>query len=176
MSDFARVDSIDVLRAFREAYVKFAEEARNALIASEIETRRGMNYVLVDRTAYWKNQLKRRTEKLSQAKLELNAKTIGQGNQEAKGVTEARENVRKAVARLQEAEAKLKSIAKWKPILEHAETEYRSLSQPLADALQGEVAQTIALLDRMIASLDAYVALAPPSTAAIVSPEGGESS
>lgn len=172
MADVAKVDSIEVIRQFREAYCKFAEEARNALIAADIETRRGMDYILVDRVNYWKNELKRRSEKLSQARLELNAKTLGQGNEEAKGVTEARENVRKAVARIEEAETKLKAIAKWKPVLEHAASEYRSLSQPLSDAVQGEMAKSLGLLERMITSLEAYIAIAPPSTAAIVSPEG----
>lgn len=172
MADVARVDSIEVIKRFREAYCKFAEEARNALIAADIETRRGMDFILIDRSNHWKNELKRRTEKLNQAKLELNAKTLTQGGNEAKGVTEARENVRRAVARLNEAEAKLKTISKWKPVLEHAAAEYRSLSQPLSDAVHGEMEAAIGLLERMISSLEAYVALAPPSTAAIVSPEG----
>ena len=172
MADFARVDSIDALKQFRDAYCKFAEEARNALIAADIETRRGKDYILIARVGHWKSELKRRSEKLSQARLELNAKTLGQTGGEEKGVTEARENVRKAVARIGEAEAKLKAIAKWKPVLEHAASEYRALSQPLADALQGEMAHALGLLERMITSLEAYIAIAPPSTAAIVSPEG----
>ena len=131
-----------------------------------------MDYIFIDRVNHWKTELKRRSEKLNGARLELQAKTIGQGSGETKGVTEARENVRKAAAKVVEAEEKLKAIAKWKPVLEHAAAEYRSLSQPLADAVQGEMAKAIGLLERMISSLDAYVAIAPPLTAAIISPEG----
>lgn len=162
MSDTARITSIQALRDFREALCLFADEARNALVASDMEARRSTNFVLNDRLTFWKAEIKRRTEQANQARIEMHRKKLVQSNSEAKGLSEAREALRVAVQRLEEAEQKVRTIGKWKPILEHAMTEYRAQTQPLGDSLQGELPHAIGLLDRMIAALEAYLALAPP--------------
>ncbi|HWE40677.1 MAG TPA: hypothetical protein VG406_29300 [Isosphaeraceae bacterium] len=163
MSDTARVTSIQSIQDFREVLCLFAEEARNALIAADMEARRTLNFVLNDRLAYWKSEIKRRTEKANQARIEMHRKKLVQANSEAKGLSEAREALRLALARLEEAEQKVRTIAKWKPILEHAMTEYRAQSQPLSDTLQGELPHALGLLEKMVAALEAYLALAPPT-------------
>ena len=43
------------------------------------------------------------------------------------------------------------------PILQHAISEYHSHSQPIGDRLSGPFENSLALLDRMVAALDAYM-------------------
>jgi hypothetical protein len=107
--------------------------------------------------------VKRRNEQLSMARTELHRRRLSQQGSDAISDTEQKENVRTAQRRLEEAEHKVALVKKWAPVLEHAITEYHSSSQPLGDRLTGSLMNSLALLDRTVASLDAYLTAAPPT-------------
>ena len=101
------------------------------------------------------------------ARADLSRRRLSQSNSNAISDTEQKENVRIAQRRLEEAEDKLQTVKRWVPVLEHAIAEYHSASQPLGDRLTGSLQKSLVLLDRMLASLEAYLATAPPETPAI---------
>jgi hypothetical protein len=164
MSQGANVRSIQAIRDFKAFLATFAEDARNALSSSEMEIRRTRNWLTRDQLSYWQGQIKRRNEQLAMARTELHRRRLSQQGSDAVSDTEQKEAVRLAQRRLAEAEEKLAQVKRWVPILEHAISEYHSASQPLGDRLSGTLVNSLALLERMVMTLEAYVATQAPST------------
>jgi hypothetical protein len=164
MNQSAKVHSTEAIRDFRIALTNFAEDARNALSSVEMEIRRTRDWLTRDQMMYWQTAVKRGNEHVSMARTELHRRRLSQQNSDVISDTEQKENLRAAQRRLEEAEAKVKKVKSWIPVLEHAIADYHSASQPLGDRLTGSLVNSLTLLDRMLASLDAYLTLAPPST------------
>lgn len=169
MSQSANVRSTELIRDFRIALTNFSEEGRNALSAVEMEIRRTRDWLQRDQLGYWQNQIKRRNEQLSMARTELYRRRLSQANSEAISDSEQKENVRLAQRRVEEAEDKLRTVKRWVPVLDHAISEYHAVAQPLGDRLTGSLQNSLVLLDRMLASLEAYLLLAPPDTPPVAS-------
>ncbi len=158
------VQSIEVIREFRAQLCRFGEDAKNALAATEMEIGRMVDWLTNDRRLYWEGQIHRRREDLSQAKSELFRKRTSQMFGHDANFAEQRENLRTATLRLKEAEDKLERVRRWVAPLQQAIMEYRSQSRPLADMVDADLENALALLDRMIGALEEYSATAPPST------------
>ena len=158
MADAAKVGSIDAIREFREALGTFIEDARNALTSVEMENRRLNEWVKNTQRLYWINEVKRRREKMNEARGELHRRKLS-----GAGDTEAKETVRIANARLRVAEEKVEIVKKAAPILQHAIDEYLGLARPLGDMLGGELEHCMALLDRMAEALEDYIRISSPA-------------
>ncbi|HMB05457.1 MAG TPA: hypothetical protein VKP69_17190 [Isosphaeraceae bacterium] len=167
----ANVRSTDAIKQFRMHLVNFAEEARNALTSTEMEIRQVRNWLERDQLPYWRSQIKKCREMVSMARTELHRRQLSQSNSDAVSDTEQREALREAQRRLREAEEKVDRIKRWLPVLEHAVSEYHSQAQPLGDRLAGGFVATLIMLDKTIAALDSYLAMAPPTTVATEPPK-----
>lgn len=167
----ANVRSTDAIKEFRMHLVNFAEEARNALTSTEMEIRQVRNWLERDQLPYWRSQIKKCREMVSMARTELHRRQLSQSNSDAVSDTEQREALREAQRRLREAEEKVDRIKRWLPVLEHAVSEYHSQAQPLGDRLAGGFVATLIMLDKTIAALDSYLAMAPPTTVATEPPK-----
>jgi hypothetical protein len=159
----ANVRSHDAIREFKLDLINFADEARNALDAVEMEIHQIHNWLCRDQLAYWRTQIKRCQEAVAEARTELHRRKLSQMNSVAISDSDQREALKKAQRRLEEAEDKVVRIKKWIPILEHAVAEYHSQSQPLGDRLTGRLVASLNLLDRMIGALESYLTLQAPS-------------
>src|SRR3954464_10011828 len=76
MSDFARVDSVDALRSFRTALVKFMETINVALGDVESDLRRTQVWLETEQLSHWQNQVRLRTEAVAKAKDAVRAKKL----------------------------------------------------------------------------------------------------
>jgi hypothetical protein len=164
MADSAKVLSVDALKDFRLALITFVEEARNALSGVDMELRRTRDWLERDQLSYWQMQAKRRHEAMMNARTELHRRQISQQGSDAKSDTEQKEALREAQRRLRIAEEKVAIVKKLIPIFHHAMAEYVSHSTPLADHLSGGMEKSLATLQRMVTSLEDYLAVAPPTS------------
>ncbi len=158
------VSSVDVLEAVRESLALFGDDAKHALGAMEMEIRRCIDWLTHDQRIHWQTEIKRRKEDLSNAKAELFRKQLGAKDGSNAHDSEQREAVRKAKVHLEEAEEKLETVRRWIPQLEQAVGEYDGRARPLADMLEYELQQSIAMVDRMIVAIEEYSRIAPPET------------
>jgi hypothetical protein len=71
--------------------------------------------------------------------------------------------LRKAKARLEEAEAKLKLVKQWYLLIEQEVNEYRGPSQTLGNLLDADVPRALASLDRALNTLESYLQTATPT-------------
>ena len=163
MSRSANVLSVQTLKDFKIAMINFAEDARNALSGVEMDLRRMRDWLERDQLGYWQMQVKRRNEDLMQARADLHRRKITQQGSDAVSDAEQKEALREAMRRLRIAEEKVALVKKLIPQLHHAIAEYHSHSQPLGDHLSGGFERSLGVLERMILSLEAYLATTAPS-------------
>jgi hypothetical protein len=163
MSRSANVLSVQTLKDFKVTMINFAEEARNSLSGVDMELRRMRDWLERDQLGYWQAQVKRRSEELMQARSDLHRRKISQQGSDAVSDAEQKEALREAMRRLRVAEEKVALVKKLIPMLQHAIAEYHSHSQPLGDHLAGGFERSVANLERMITSLEAYLATTVPT-------------
>lgn len=161
MDSQVRVTSLDRFRDFRAAYAKFGDAAQQALLTVEMEIRRMLDWLEKEQVAYWKGEIRRREEKLNEAKAALHRKritaTFGNVVQDADEIVA----VRRAKTRLEQAEAKLKLVKQWQLVLEQEIQEYRPPAQQLANVIDADVPKALSSLDRMTDAIEGYLNVAP---------------
>ncbi len=155
MAETARVTSIDALRDLRAALCDFALESREALCATELEIRHTLDW-LHDQAKYWQRQVRLRGEELVRAKAELYRRKHSDADR--RGTTEPEIVYEKARRRLAEAETKLENTRRWAAALPQAIAEYEGPARQLGGMLEADLSRGLALLDRKVEALEAYVA------------------
>jgi hypothetical protein len=163
MSRSANVLSVQALKDFKNAMINFAEEARNSLSGVDMELRRMRDWLERDQLGYWQAQVKRRNEDVMQARSDLHRRKITQQGSDAVSDADQKEALREAMRRLRVAEEKVALVKRLIPQLHHAIAEYHSHSQPLGDHLSGGFDRAVVGLERMITSLEAYLATVVPT-------------
>jgi hypothetical protein len=163
MSSQAEVRSIEALKQFRSALALFAEDALAALGGVDMELRRTVHWVQHDRLAYWQEQIKRRRELVAMAQAEVFKRQLAKTPDYSPAFSEQKEILRKAEASLRDAEYRLTLVKKWEPALQQAVLEYHGSVRRIKTLAGGDVPRAIALLERIIDALEAYLREAPPS-------------
>ena len=164
MSSPVAVNSIEALSDLRVALALYGEDTLGALGAVVAEVRRTMVWLTQDRPVYWQEQIKRSHEQVSSAKAELFRRQLAKSSGSSGFMTEQIENVKRAEARLHDAEHRLVLTRKWQGQLHQAVLEYLGTVRRIKALAAGDVPSAVNLLTRLIDSLEAYLQLAPPTT------------
>jgi hypothetical protein len=161
----ARVDSIDTLKTFRVALIKYGEEANVALAAAESEIQRLVGWLERDQTSYWQFQIKKRQEALGRAQEALRMKKLfPDSSGRFPTPVEEEKAVRRCKAALEEAEQKLANCKKYSRLLPKALMDYKGGVNRFSTWVQSEVPNAVARIDRMVDKLEAYIALSVPTS------------
>ncbi len=176
MADYAKVNSIEALKGFRASLTLFANAVNKALDEAQAEIERTLAWLSHDRYAYWKNRVHVYSEKHTEAKLALKRRKIFDRTLQGtpSSCVDERKALKIAEQCLREAEKKYARVRSWISELDKEESNYKALVQKLRDAVHVEIPKARASLDRMIDSLEAYVALAPPEM--VLEPESLDAS
>ena len=149
----ANVTSVEALESFRANLIVYLSKARPTLEEVSDEVIRTRVWLDSTQLHYWKNQARRRTQKLQDAQQTLFSAELS--NLREVSVAE-RMAVHKAKLSLEEAEDKLRRIKKWN-------RDFGSQVEPLAKQLEklqtvlaNNLPQAIAFLVEAVKNLDAY--------------------
>lgn len=164
MSDSARVDSIDAIKAFKAALVKFAEVANVAMTSAEGDLRRTQAWLENEQLGYWQTQIRHRSAALSRAKDAVRQKTLFKDSA-GRTPTPVEEWKAQKIAqrRLDEAEEKLKATRRSIRLLEKEAQNYKGSVQRFATMVQADIPRAIERLDRAYGYLETYVSVSAPS-------------
>ncbi len=163
MGQPARVKSIDALQAMSAALVCFHDDACSALDELEMEIRRAVQWIGQDCRQYWKEELRRSRDGVTEARLQLeNARMFRHIAEEHGSFVEEKKALERAKRRAQIAESKVEAIPHWAMMIERTVNEYRASRSQFASWLEGDFPRAVAALSRMISDLEAYVRLATP--------------
>ena len=173
MSQFARVESVDALKRLRVFLCAFGETVGTGLAEAEAEIRRARLWLEREQAFHWKDQIRKRGELLHRAKAVLSQKLmLQQADRSSQSLVEERRAVAIAQKHLAEAEQKAVNVKHWTRQLERNAYTYKGSMQRIAQMAEVDVPRSIARLDGMIRSLEAYVALAMPVSEADVASAG----
>jgi hypothetical protein len=140
MSGWARVESIESLKEFRVSLCKFAETVELGLSEADADIRRTAAWLKQDQLGYWKGQVFKRGERVTQAKLALKRK---QHQKTPLGGRYSCVDEEKALAlakqRLAEAEQKLANVRRWTRRLEREASLYKGQVQGLSFGVERDV-------------------------------------
>jgi len=168
MAQTARVDSIEALKAFRASLLKFAESARNGLGSAEFDIHRADQWLKQEQRDYWKGMIRKRTELVTRAKSALNQKKLYESPMGGRqSCIEEEKALAVARKRLEEAEEKADCVREWTLKLEQERLLYKGQIQAIGRSLDVDVPKAVALLDRLLLSLEAYASAPPARTAGL---------
>lgn len=156
----ARVESIDALKYFRIAMIKFIESVNSSVSDSEAEMRQMINWLENEQYTHWQAQIRKRTELVSRCKDAVRGKKIFKDStgREPSAVDEEKA-LRIAVMQLEEAEQKFANTKRYAKLLIKELEAYRGAAQRFATTVQVDLPQGVAMLDQFIIALESYVSL-----------------
>ena len=167
MRQSARVLSTDALREFHTALAKYSAKAREALREALMDMRHTLDWLEVQMKA-WTREAEKRHEEVNRCRSELAIARSAPENWRS-AVTEREIDLRRAQARLRDAEDKVAAVKRWRRALPQALHEFELPLRRLGGFLDGDVQHALAVLDARIEALKSYMALeapgAPPAAA-----------
>ena len=156
MADRAQIFDVKALRQFRSALVRFGEDSGVALIGPGARATSVVERLRRDKLAYWKREIRIRSEDVVRANTKLIQQTAGDTPRPS---VDARLAYEEAKRRVREAEDKYEATQRYVRTLEKEIENYRIAIAPMVTIVRATTPQAIATLDNAIAALDAYAAL-----------------
>jgi hypothetical protein len=174
MSGQADVKSIDTLAFVKSAVASFAHETGQAIAEVELEGRRAVDYITMDRAAHWKAEVRRAGDMVNQAIKDLEHcrtfKKVGDGQPSC---VEEKKKLEKARARLALAEQKAEAVRRWTPMVQQQFRETCVKLVHFREVVDVKCPRALAALERMLKALDAYRDVSGPRTGAAAGGSGG---
>jgi hypothetical protein len=174
MSTQADVKSIDTLVFVKAALVSYAHETAQALAEVELEGRRAVDYITIDRAAFWKAEVRRASDMVNDAIKDLeHCRAFKKVGNNQPSCIEEKKNLEKARARLAKAEEKAEAVRRWTPVVlqQFRETCVRLVH--FREVVDVDCPKAIAHVERMIKALDAYREVSGPRPSSASSGVGG---
>jgi hypothetical protein len=162
MTESANVTDIEALGALRAALCCFGEKAADALGAADMEIQRTVEW-LDDQLKYWQHEVRRWEDEVFHARTELARRRMMRIGDRPPDCTEQEEALARARQGLEHAEDQVERTRRWQRLWQEAVIEYQGPVGQLKGLVDAELPRAGALLERKIAALDAYVALAAPA-------------
>jgi len=156
MSQAANVRSLESLKEFRSALIKFIDEAKRAISTADSEVSHTQIWLHSTQPMHWIQTERRGNEKLAIAKSELFRATISQPDN-PRGPTDQIRLVKRRQSEIKDAQDKLLVTKRWSRKMERETNEYRGAITPLLSSLEGSLNKAVFIIDKSIQSLEAYL-------------------
>jgi hypothetical protein len=174
MSTQADVKSLDTLAFVKAALASYAHETGGALDEIELEGRKAVDYITVDRAAYWKAEVRRCGDMVNQAIKDLeHCRAFKKVGDNQPSCAEEKKALEKARAKLANAERKAEAVRRWTPVVlqQFRETCVRLVH--FREVIDVDCPRAIARVERMLRSLEAYGQMSSPQPAGVGDATGG---
>jgi len=163
MSTQADVKSLDTLAFVKAALAAYAHETGGALDEIELEGRKAVDYITVDRAAYWKAEVRRCGDLVNEAIKDLeHCRTFKKVGDNQPSCVEEKKALEKARAKLANAERKAEAVRRWTPVVLQ---QFRDACVRLVhfrEVIDVDCPRAIARVERMLRSLEAYGQVSSP--------------
>ncbi len=158
MSEGARVDSVDALRSFRAALIKYAEGGNSALTSADGDVDRVLGWLERDQTTYWAGQVRKRHEMVQKWEDAVRQKRLFKGvdgtTQSAVDEMKQLQNAKRAE---EEAVHKVGKVKQAITVLRKESMMYKGRVMRYATALQSDIPKAVRFLDGLLDSLEKYL-------------------
>jgi hypothetical protein len=171
MAKSANLTSTEAVTALRAALVQFAEEANHALTSLSLESRRPIDWIEQDRTLYWPREMRKASDRLAEARLELQRCEMTISGEDRRACYQERKLVEKAKRRLELTEQRMAAVKRWKFEIHKAVEDFHVQIAKLQRYLEQDIPVAAVELQRMSAALDAYLQTVKEASAKVRSSE-----
>lgn len=176
----AHVSSFDAIESFRSSLIVYLSQARPALEEVSANVLRTRLWLENDQCAYWENQLRCRAKELDEAQQALFSARLGTLRHETALDQMAVHRAKRAV---DEAEAKLRIIKRWRREFDGRVQPLVKQMEKLQTVFSNDMVKAVAYLTQTLSLLAAYAEShapaaegaptpAPPSPAGAAQPAG----
>jgi hypothetical protein len=166
MSDQADVKSIDTLAFVKTAFAAFAHEANQAVSEIEIQGQRAVEWITVDRAAFWKAEIRRRSDIVNKAIKDLeHCRTFKKVGDNTPSCVEEKKALDKARKLLETAERKAEAVRRWTPVVQQQFRETCVRLVRFREVIDVDCPRAMAQLEKMLKALDAYQTASSPRAA-----------
>lgn len=174
MAERAQVTSVEAVEAFRADLIVYLARVRALIEEVSTDLRRTQLWLETEQRSYWDRQVRRREQELEEAEATLFSARLS-NLREASAAEQAA--VHKARRALSEAEDRRQAVRRWIRELDHRSEALKRQVTALDTVISHDMAQAVAWLNAVVASLDAYVGtrLRPADEAAGTPPKPGPS-
>jgi hypothetical protein len=129
-----------------------------------MEIRRAVEWIQHDRRDHWTHEVRRGYERVSEARVQLQqAKTFRRIGNDDPSCLDEKKALERSKRRLDTAEEKVAAVRHWCHVIEHAVHAYRGTRGQVTGWLDADYPKAIAVLKRMMAALEQYVAADVPA-------------
>ena len=168
----ANVKSLDAMRTFRVHLIEFSTVAMDVAASLQQQTLSFLEWLEHDRPNFWKNYMLRSFDVIAQARSDLERCKLRTAADHRPTCYEEKLALDAAKQRLQMAQEKVESVARWCAFVRHEIDEFDGRRGGLQRYIESDFAKTIATLERMIGAIEAYAEIesaaeepvAPPPT------------
>lgn len=171
MSTSVKVTSLEELEAFHAAVATFVDQANDALLAVDMETRRFVDWLRHDRPRFWHQAQQRCSDELAEARAALMRKKLRKMDDGREpDTTEEEKTLRQAKRKQEFIEERIANTRKWGQLIDRPVDEYVGQARQLGMLLDGDPPPMVRLIRGALASLEAYLAVQAPQTGADSNP------
>ena len=164
MSTQAYVKSLDTLAFLKAAIAQFAHESNQALSEVEIQGQRAVDWITVDMAAFWKGEIRRRSDLVNKAKKDLeHCRTFKKVGDNQPSCIEEKKQLDKAKAMLEHAEKKAEAVRRWTPVVQQQFRETCVRLVRFREVIDVDCPKAAAQLERMLKALESYREMASPA-------------
>jgi hypothetical protein len=156
MERSANVTSIDGIRELRTSLLKFEDGSRDGLTMLILEVRRAMQWLEVDQRRYWPEQVRRASQKLVEARNDLERCELKYGSEEAPSCYEQKLALQRAKRRLRYCEDQVKVVKHWIQAVRQELNDFEGQVAKLTSVLDADIPHAVTTLERMLRALDKY--------------------
>lgn len=158
----ANIDSPEVIRRFRFQLVRFEESCRRSLEETFANARKVEGWLQREVGPYWKQQLRKRQEKVEAARQAYAAATWGRETLGKASVMDERKALSRAIRLREEAEHKVQVVKRCNMLMDSKIGKRLRPCRSLSQQLDTLIPQALVRLDQMLDSLDVYFHRSPP--------------
>lgn len=166
-----KVDSIDALRAFKVAIIKFIESANAAMGDAESDGSRTLNWLENEQRSYWQSQIRKRHDMVEKCKEAVRMKKLYKDSSgKPQSAVEEEKALRLAQQRFAEAEQKAMNVKRSIPRLQKEIQMYAGGVQRFAGTVQQELPAAASKLEDLVRHLEEYVGFGPTESGSTAAP------
>jgi hypothetical protein len=155
MSERASVGSVEALRLFKPAVVRYAESAQAAISSAEASARRTLDWIVRERAPELRREIRRLQEEMVRSRTRMISR-MDPGADNPQPKVDDRLDLEAAKRRLREAEETLERCRRWARQLERELEAYRGAVAQLGWFVRGELGVAAGALEQMGDILEQY--------------------
>jgi hypothetical protein len=161
MGQAADVKSTTAVRGFKQELMKFEAALRQILESLMREVDRGVEWVESDRTAYWPAQVRRASDRVAEARINLERCELATNPDDRRSCYEEKILFEQTKRRLRMSEEKVRETKRWLLAVRRESEEFRTRLAKLAHILEYDLPRAIAQLERAARTLERYAGTGP---------------